>query len=71
MKNFPSRLRSARLAAGKSQTALANELGWPPSALSHYEGGRRLPDLEHLRALAVALGVSADSLLDMGCRVSG
>lgn len=63
MKNFPSRLRSARIAAGRSQTALANELGWPPSAISHYEAGRRLPDLAHFRALAIALGVSADTLL--------
>jgi transcriptional regulator with XRE-family HTH domain len=34
-----------------------------PSAIAHFEGGRRKPSFDNVRALAKALKVSADYLL--------
>jgi transcriptional regulator with XRE-family HTH domain len=55
--NLVRRLRSLREAAGTTQSALAQELGWPQQRLSAIEAGaRRLDVIEFLR-LTEALGL--------------
>lgn len=62
-RDFPARLRSVRERRGLSQSELAAKSGLQPSAISHFETGRRAPSFENLRALADALSVSTDYLL--------
>ncbi len=52
-----------REACGLTQTELALAVGCDRSAVSRWEGGRRLPTLPHLAALARALGCCARALL--------
>lgn len=61
--NFPDRLRKAREAKGLSQTDLAAKAGMEPSAISHFENGRRGPSFANLRRLADALAVTIDYLV--------
>ena len=42
---------------------LADKTGLKPSAISHFERGRRLPSLKNLVKLADALGVTLDELV--------
>jgi transcriptional regulator with XRE-family HTH domain len=60
---FPSRLHSARQLRGLSQSELAARSGLQPSAVSHFETGRRSPSFDNLKALSNALDVSTDYLL--------
>src|SRR5205823_2764814 len=60
---FGQRLRTARLHAGLSQSALESRSGIPKARLSRYENGHVLPSIETLERLATALGVSEASLL--------
>jgi transcriptional regulator with XRE-family HTH domain len=60
---FPDRLRNAREKKGLSQAQLAERAGFQPSAISHFESGRRSPSFENLNKLADALGVTIDYLL--------
>lgn len=62
-KIFSERLRTTREAKNLSQTALAERCGLQPSAISHFETGRRLPSFDNLKRLADALGVTIDYLL--------
>ena len=62
-KDFASLLRTAREQKGLSQAELATKAGLQPSAVSHFETGRRAPSFENLRALADALGVTTDYLI--------
>ncbi len=57
------RLKGAREDRGLSQSDLAERAGFQPSAVSHFETGRRAPSFENLKRLADALGVSTDFLL--------
>lgn len=57
------RLRASRKARALSQSALAELADLQPSAVSHFETGRRVPSVDNLRLLADALCVSADYLL--------
>lgn len=54
---------AARSRRGLSQEGLASRCGIAASAISHYETGRRRPDLQNLVKLADGLGVSIDYLL--------
>lgn len=65
VRTFAYRLRAARERHGLTQAALAGLTGMPVSAISHYETGRREPNPDNLRALATALGGSADYLLGL------
>ncbi len=56
-------MRQVRTDKGMSQADLAQRAGLQPSAVSHFESGRRAPSFDNLRALADALGVSTDHLL--------
>ena len=58
-KDFASRLRKTRETRELSQS----EAGMQPSAIAHFEAGRRKPSFDNVRALAKALKVSADYLL--------
>ena len=60
---FADRLRSTRDAKSLSQAEMAERTGLQPSAISHFETGRRTPSFDNLRRLADALSVSVDYLL--------
>ena len=61
---FPDRLRHARETLRKlSQSELAELSGLQPSAVSHFETGRRSPSFDNLKRLADALHVTTDYLL--------
>lgn len=61
---FPDRLRYAREELRKySQSELAERADLQPSAVSHFETGRRSPSFDNLRRLADALDVTTDYLL--------
>lgn len=61
--NFPDRLRMARHLRNLSQSELAEEAQLQPSAVSHFETGRRSPSFDNLKALSEALQVTTDYLL--------
>src|SRR5271157_2828944 len=60
---FPDRLRAARQLRELSQSDLAGKAGLQPSAVSHFETGRRAPSFDNLKALSEALQVTTDYLL--------
>ena len=60
---FAVRLKERRLALSLTQEALGKLSGVSGLTISHYEVGRRQPDLDHLKALADALECSTDYLL--------
>lgn len=62
-KAFGRRLVTIRQRQDISQSDLANSCKLQPSAVSHFESGRRLPNLANLVKLADALQVSTDELL--------
>ena len=61
--DFKTRLRGARDLRRLSQSDLAERSGLQPSAISHFETGRRSPSFDNLRKLADALAVTIDYLL--------
>jgi transcriptional regulator with XRE-family HTH domain len=61
--NFPERLRTARELRKMSQSELAEKAGLQPSAISHFETGRRAPSFQNLKALSDALTVTTDYLI--------
>lgn len=65
MENFIERLKSARLAAGLSQTEVAMASGIVLRSYQRYEKGERLPDAEALKCICQTLNVSADYLLGL------
>lgn len=60
---FAERLRSGRELRKMSQTELAEKTGLLPSAISHFETGRRSPSFANLKALADALKITTDYLV--------
>jgi transcriptional regulator with XRE-family HTH domain len=60
---FWERLRKVREGKGLSQSELAHKAGFQPSAIAHFESGRRAPSFDNLRRLADALAVTIDFLL--------
>ena len=58
------RLRSARVAAGLSQSMLERKSGIPKSMLSRYENNHLLPSMRTLRRLAESIGIAASALLE-------
>lgn len=63
---FADRLKKIRDDRELSQSDLARKAGMQPSAIAHFEAGRRKPSFDNVRALARALDVSADYLLGTG-----
>ena len=60
---FAERLRAARELRKMSQSELAGKCGLLPSAVSHFETGRRSPSFANLKALSDALKVTTDYLI--------
>lgn len=60
---FPDKLRAVRQLHGLSQAELARRSGFQPSAVSHFEQGRRAPSIQNLERLADVLDVAVDYLL--------
>jgi len=60
---FQERLKIVRELRGFSQTDLAEKAGLQPSAVSHFEKGRRAPSFDNLKKLANALAISVDYLV--------
>ena len=60
-----ARIRALRTEAGLSLEALGRRAGMSASLLSRLESGARRLSVDHLAALARALGVSVDALLDV------
>ena len=56
-------IRAARQAADMTQEDLATRLGCTQTAVSYWEAGKRDPGIPDLLRIAVALGVTAASLL--------
>jgi len=63
LKKFPERLRMARNDRGWEQKDLTFYTGLQPSAISHFECGRRLPSALNIIRLAIALRVTTDYLM--------
>ena len=59
---FRQRLLKARTLRKLSLAALAKRTGLSPSAICHFENGRRLPNLANLCRLAEGLQVTTDYL---------
>ena len=60
--NFPESLFELRRDRGLSQEDLASQIGVSRQAVSKWETGEAMPDLNKLLLLADALGVSLDRL---------
>lgn len=60
---FAEILRRTRQEKGLSQSHLAEKAGFQPSAISHFEAGRRSPSFDNMKRLADALNVTIDFLL--------
>ncbi len=63
MNKFITNLKLLRRQRKMSQTELAEATGLQPSAISHFERGRRSPSMNNLVRLAEALGVTASDLV--------
>src|SRR6185369_7405080 len=57
-------LAALRKKRGLSQAALAELVGVEQPTIQRWEKGKREPDLDNLKSLATALGVTPGSLLD-------
>ena len=62
---FGEKIRHSRMLQGLSQADLAAKTGLNPSAISHFEKGRRKPSFENLQRLAKSLSITSDYLLDL------
>lgn len=67
---FKDRLRFVRELKRMTQTQLAKASNMEPSAIAHFEAGRRKPGLDSLRALCKGAMVSADYLLGLSERIT-
>jgi len=61
--NFINNLKEVREFLGLTQSELARRTGLQPSAINHFEAGRREPTMQNLVKLAEGLGVTTDRLL--------
>jgi len=62
---FRTRLKDLRTAANLNQAELGTTLGISRGAISYYENGERLPDIEILHRIAKFFNVSSDYLLGL------
>lgn len=63
---FATKLRQIRELRKLSQKDLADRAGMQPSAIAHFEGGRREPSLSNFLVLCKALRVNAAVLAGQG-----
>ena len=64
MTDFAAKLRTARIAAGLSQTEAARRAGLRQSLWSDYERGRKSPSINQSERLAQAVGKHLRDLID-------
>ena len=64
-----ARLREIREAAGISQSALAETLGWPQQRLSAVEAGARRLDIMEFLHLTGVLGLSPEAAIHLAAGV--
>lgn len=60
---FSQRLKQARKSTGMSQKELAEKIGGYQTKYQNWEAGKNEPDMDTIKKLASALGVSLDWLL--------
>lgn len=60
------KLRSARKSAGLTQEQLSEKLLVSRQAITKWEAGKGMPDIENLKQLSKLLNISIDYLLDGG-----
>ena len=65
MEIFCKRLRELRLEQGLSKAQLAKNINVSDVAVSRWENGKRTPNIEQLRKLALFFNVSSDYLLGL------
>ena len=63
--NIGAKIKALRLGASMTQEQLANQLGVSPQAVSKWESGTNMPDIQILPDLSVLFGVTIDALFDM------
>ncbi len=63
--NIGAKVKTMRLAASMTQEQLAGRLGISAQAVSKWESGTNMPDIQLLPELSVIFGVSIDSLFDL------
>lgn len=61
--SYGNNIRRIRIERGLSQEELAQAVGVTGSAISRWESGQRQPNIEKLKKLSAALGVTVDELL--------
>lgn len=61
---FGEKLKNARKATGMTQEELAIQLSVSRQAITKWESGKGLPDIENLKVLSKALDISIDYLLN-------
>ena len=66
---FGEKLKNARLNAKLSQEELATKISVSRSAIAKWETDKGMPDVANLKAIAFALNVSIDYLLDDGTKL--
>lgn len=59
---YPNRIREYRVKVGRSQQALAHDVGRSVSMVSRWERGKTLPTVPNLFRLAKALNTFAEAL---------
>lgn len=62
---FGKALRRLRISRGLTQRELADLLGVHAAALSRWERGAHLPNVEDFREVCIALRASADKMLQL------
>ena len=62
--NFGKTLKNARLAAGLTQEALAQKCGMKKQNISRYENSEREPNIRTAKAIADALGIELETLMN-------
>jgi len=67
--SFGARLRSARDAAGMTQTALGEATGFGHRSIVRYEAGGALPSVQAAAAIARALKITLDELAGISSSV--
>ena len=63
--SFSDRIKEARLERNLTEEQLAELIGVHPRTYRNYEAGKTVPRIQNIRKLCIALGASADDLLEM------
>jgi len=63
--NIGAKIKAMRLTSSMTQEQLANRLGVSAQAISKWESGTNMPDIQILPELSVIFGVTIDSLFDL------